>query len=245
MGRRSRPRCLTGTPLFRGNALLIGQGTLYLCSVPFSVTIGGHLGSIYEFWGQMKHELFLIAPGQGTAEDFRTALNSALEIASISALLLKQGERSDDAYGQFVMATAPLAQKKGAAVLLDNRPDLVRGLGADGVHMTGGIKAVREALDALKPDFIVGTGDIGSRHEAMLRGELEIDYLMFGDRQVPEWTGADMANWWAETFEVASVYLAENVDDPALANLQSEFLGLPDAIWSDPAALARLTEAGK
>ncbi|WP_127073748.1 thiamine phosphate synthase [Pelagibacterium lentulum] len=193
----------------------------------------------------MKHELFLIAPGQGTADDFRPALNSALEIVSISALLLKQGERSEEAYAQFVEAIAPLAQQKGVAVLLDNRPELVRALGVDGVHMTGGIKAVREALDALKPDFIVGTGDIGARHEAMLRGELEIDYLMFGDRQVPEWTGADLANWWAETFEVASVYLAENVDDPAIANLQSEFLGLPETMWSDTEALARLAEAGK
>lgn len=191
----------------------------------------------------MTHELFLIAPEQGTAEDFRPALDSALDVAAISALLLKQGERSDDAYAQFVKAIAPLAQQKGVAVLLDNCPDRVRGLTADGVHMSGGIKSIREALDALKPDFIVGTGNIGSRHEAMLRGELEIDYLMFGDRQVPEWTGADMANWWAETFEVASVYLAENIDDPAIANLRSEFLGLPETIWSNPGALTRLTEA--
>ena len=63
-----------------------------------------------------------------------------------------------------------------------------------------------EAIAALKPDLIVGAGDIGSRHDAMQKGELDIDYILFGPL-----SGAisqderEMARWWAETMEIPSV----------------------------------------
>ncbi|MGN0112492.1 MAG: thiamine phosphate synthase, partial [Cellulosimicrobium funkei] len=54
-------------------------------------------------------------------------------------------------------------------------------VGADGVHVTeGGIKAIRAAVSALKPDGIVGVGNVRTRHDAMSFGELDVDYVMFG-----------------------------------------------------------------
>lgn len=189
----------------------------------------------------MAHDIFLIAPGLAEPRDFLPRLMATLSTAPISALLLPIGARDDTAYATFVKAIAPAAQQKGCAVLLDNRPALVRELGVDGVHITAGIKTLREAIAELKPDYIVGTGDIGSRHEAMTRGELGIDYLMFGDRIDADPDSANMANWWAETFEVPSVYLALGPSDPAIDAAKSEFIGLADAIWADPAPLTRFS----
>lgn len=169
--------------------------------------------------------------------EFGQALERVFSRAQVSALFLPQGERSDADYRALVSSVVPLAQAAGCAVLLDNRPDLVGALAADGVHMTGGVRAVREAVATLKPDFIVGAGDIGSRHEAMMRGELEIDYLLFGDRNdTPE--GYEMAQWWAETFEIPCVHIPHAGEPPAPA---AEFLALSPAEWMTPEELdARL-----
>ncbi|WP_196260536.1 thiamine phosphate synthase [Pelagibacterium limicola] len=185
----------------------------------------------------MAEQLFLIAPDNADSAGLATKLEAALSAAPVSVLLLPVGDRSETEYADFVQAVAPFAQAKGVAVLLENRPDLVRHLGADGVHMTSGIKALREAIALVKPDFIVGTGDIGSRHEAMLRGELDIDYLLFGDRDESD---AEMADWWAETFEVPSVYLAGSPDDPAVTTVRTEFVGFGGAIWDEPTKLVSM-----
>lgn len=168
-------------------------------------------------------EIFLIAEPEITVE----RLEATLARLPAAALLLKAGEEDDFTYTDRAKTLARIAQKRNCAVLLDNRPDLVRKAYVDGVHMSGGIKALRDAIEELKPDFIVGTGDIGSRHEAMTRGELEIDYLMFGDRDDVD--GREMADWWAETFEVPSVYCAKASQD--LSGLKSEFAAFAEAEW--------------
>ncbi|WP_417584573.1 thiamine phosphate synthase [Pelagibacterium sp.] len=168
-------------------------------------------------------DIFLIAEPEITAE----RLEATLARVPAAALLLKAGKEDDFAYLGRAKPLAKIAQKHDCAVLLDNRPDLVRRAYVDGVHMSGGIKGLREAVDELKPDFIVGTGDIGSRHEAMTRGELDIDYLMFGDRQ--DVGGHEMAEWWAETFEVPSVLCIEMPAD--LGGLKSEFAAFAQADW--------------
>lgn len=168
----------------------------------------------------MAAEIFLIADPDVSLEK----LEAVLSRVPATALLLKAGQEDDLAYAARAKALAKVIQKHGCAVLLDNRPDLVRRAYVDGVHMTGGVKALAEAISELKPDFIVGTGDIGSRHEAMTRGELDIDYLMFGDRADED--GLAMAQWWAETFEVPSVYLAQGDDRPG-----TEFIAFLQADW--------------
>ncbi|MCD7060479.1 thiamine phosphate synthase [Pelagibacterium xiamenense] len=183
----------------------------------------------------MTHEIFLIAAADKDAATLSAQFGNLLETVTPAVLLIPAGARDAEAYAGHVRDILPRVQQTGCAVLLDNRPELVRALGADGVHMTGGIKALAEAIGDLKPDFIVGTGDIGSRHEAMTRGEMDIDYLMFGDRNDTD--GVEMANWWAETFEIPSVYRARAHDDPALATIGSEFVALADPDWDDPIKL--------
>ena len=54
--------------------------------------------------------------------------------------------------------------------------------GADGVHLPGrDMGPLKRALTALKPERIVGAGDVRSRHDAMQAGETGVDYVMFGE----------------------------------------------------------------
>lgn len=154
----------------------------------------------------MSAQLFLIAPPHAAPAAALAALERIAATTEIPALLLRRGDMAENAYKAMVKAIVPGAQALGTAVLIEGDPGLVRLLGADGLHVAGGVKAVRDAVAALKPQLIVGVGDIGSRHDAMQKGELDIDYILFGplsgDISEPE---RELARWWAETMQVPSV----------------------------------------
>jgi thiamine-phosphate pyrophosphorylase len=175
----------------------------------------------------MPAELFLIVPTDVPAETLADALRATLAERDVAALLLPRGNLGENAYKALAKTLVPLAQEAGAAVLVEGEPGLVRLLGADGLHVAGGVKAVREAIDALKPQLIVGVGDVHSRDDAMRKGELEVDYILFGPL-----SGAispaerDMAHWWAETMEIPSV-LSDPAADYADFDAEGcEFIGL-------------------
>jgi len=151
----------------------------------------------------MSAEIFLIAPTDQPIEQLVAALNVTLDRDEVAALLLPRGNLAENAYKELAKRIVPLAQAKGAAVLIEGEPGLVRLVGADGLHVPGGIKAVEEAIAALKPRMIVGAGDIHSRDDAMLKGEAGVDYILFGPLSgsisAPE---REMAQWWAETMEI-------------------------------------------
>lgn len=175
----------------------------------------------------MSAELYLIAPADIPAETLGPALKAIFAEREVAALLLPRGSLSENAYKTLVKSIAPLAQNAGAAVLIEGQPGLVRLLGADGLHVTGGPEAVREAVGALKPQLIVGVGNIQSRDEAMDQGELEVDYILFGPL-----SGAispnerEMARWWAETMEIPSVLSDPGADYASYEAEGCEFIGL-------------------
>ena len=175
----------------------------------------------------MPAELFLIVPTDAPAETLADALRATLAEREVAALLLPRGSLGENAYKALAKTIVPLAQQAGAAALIEGEPGLVRLLGADGLHVSGDIKAVREAVDALKPQLIVGVGDVHSRDDAMRKGELDVDYILFGPLSGPITPAErEMARWWAETMEIPSV-----LSDPvaAYANYDAEgceFIGL-------------------
>jgi len=183
----------------------------------------------------MSAEIFLIVPTDLPTDQLVAALTATLDRHEVAALLLPRGSLAENAYKDLAKRVVPLAQSKGAAVLVEGEPGLVRLLGADGLHVPGDIKAVEEAIAALKPKLIVGAGDIQSRDDAMLKGEAGVDYILFGPLSgsisAPE---REMAQWWAETMEIPSV-LSDPEAGPASYDAGGcEFIGLPLTL-SEPA----------
>lgn len=175
----------------------------------------------------MSAELYLIAPTDLPLDRLTAALETVLAGQEVAALLLPRGDLPENAYKALAKKLVPLAQEKGTAVLVEGDPGIVRLLGADGLHVSGDKKAVKAAVAALKPDLIVGAGNIGSRDDAMEKGELGVDYILFGPLSgtISE-EAREMARWWAETMEVPSV-----LSDPSssLAGYDAagcEFIGL-------------------
>jgi len=179
----------------------------------------------------MAPELYLITPAEADAPDFGSRLMAVLSAAPASAILVRRASLDDRTYARVAAEVVNIGQGAGAAVLIEDDVALARRLGADGVHVTTGLEAARDAVSALKPDLIVGAGNIRSRHDAMSFGELGIDYLLFGplggetDRKATE-----LAAWWAETFEIPAV-----LSDPGASRLDAagaEFLALSTSVWT-------------
>jgi len=176
----------------------------------------------------MPAQLFLIVP----PELDPAQLAPVLAGAEPAALLLQRGGQSENGYKAWVKTVVPIAQAVGCAVLIEGEPGWVRALNADGVHVSGSLDAVRDAVDALKPGLIVGADATHSRHEAMSRGELDVDYLLFGPLNGElDPTDGENAQWWAEVMEVPAVLSDPQADPATVDPAGCEFLAVSDSVW--------------
>ena len=192
----------------------------------------------------MTAQIFLIAPADADAETCARHLDEALAAVRVAAMLIPRGQRSEAAYKALIKAITPRAQGAGVAVLIEGDPGLVRMLGVDGLHVEGGFGDLKAATDALKPDYIVGAGQIASRHDAMSKGELGPDYIFFGPltgSRDPE--HREMARWWAEIMEVPSVLSDPAATADSATAEGGEFIALGDSLWTAPEGVTARLEA--
>ncbi len=194
--------------------------------------------------------LYLVTPAIADAAGFAPMLKTALSSGDVAAVLLRLADGDDRTQINRVKALAPVVQGAGAALLLDGHAGLVARAGADGAHIAAA--DVSDALEALKPDWIVGVGSVSSRHDAMTAAEAGCDYVMFGEpdaqgRRPPFETTLERVAWWAEVFEIPCVAYAASLEEiPPLIEAGADFIAVGhdagDWIWTDPArALASLT----
>jgi thiamine-phosphate pyrophosphorylase len=186
--------------------------------------------------------LYLITPPVADASAFAALLETALSAGDVAAVLLRLAVADERTQINRIKTLGPLAQSRGAALIVDGHSDLVARSGADGAHMTG-IGDIAEALELLKPDWIVGASGLSTRHDAMEATEGGVDYVTFGepDRQGgrPSFDAIlERVSWWAEVFEAPCVAYAASLDEVAeLVAAGADFVALGDWLWSDPATI--------
>ena len=193
-----------------------------------------------------RSRLFLITPPLDDAAAFSARLEAAVGAADVACVLLRTATRDAGAAKSIVRALAPIAQKRGAAVLVENDARLAVRAEADGVHLSGDGPSLDEALAAMKPDRIVGIGALPDRDAAMQAGETGIDYLMFGGpgSEQSHDDVLEQAAWWAEIFNVPCVAYAHRPDlAGALARTGAEFVALCDGLWDAPDVARAVREA--
>ncbi len=140
-------------------------------------------------------------------------------------------------------------QKAGAAALVVGDAKLARTVRADGVHVpySETVEAVyAEAREILGRRFVVGC-DVGrSRHDAMMVGEAEADYIAFGipvfvkDRETATQRRLELIAWWADIFEVPCVAcdVATPEEARALAAAGADFVAITLTTGEIPADIA-------
>jgi thiamine-phosphate pyrophosphorylase len=200
----------------------------------------------------MNHapRLYLVTPPLGEPAAFIPTLEATLGAADIAAVLLRLEGADERTLINRAKALAPIVQRREAALILDGDPQLAVRAGADGAHLTG-IAALNAALPTLKPDRIAGCGGLHSRHDAMLAGEANADYVMFGEpdragRRPPFEAIEERVKWWAELVEIPCVGYAASLDEAAaLSRVKADFVALGDWIWQETQAAAAVAAAAE
>ena len=200
--------------------------------------------------------LYLVTPALSDATAFLPALEAAMDAGDVACVLARMATPDEGLVKKVVQALGPAVQKRGAALLVEADARLVVRADADGVHIYAkGDKleeTLEDALASLKPDRIVGAGGVSTRHDSMAVGELDVDYVMFGDPAPDGWIPPldqvlERVAWWAEIFNIPCVGFAGRLEDvAALSRAGADFVALGDAVWADqrgPAAAVRDAQA--
>jgi thiamine-phosphate pyrophosphorylase len=185
--------------------------------------------------------LYLITPLVSDGAAFAPVLEAALGACPVACVLVRTAPMDATARRQGVRVLVGVAQRHGAACLVENDLDLVRDADADGVHLAATDTALAAALLSLQPAQIVGAGGLTTRDAAMTAGEAGVDYLRFGGpaSAEPHPAVVERVAWWAEIFNVPCVGYAETLGGIAdLVRAGADFVALCDAVFEDPRGAA-------
>ncbi len=181
-------------------------------------------------------------PARFAVED----LSRALDAGDVAALQIRLKDVPDDAVLRAAAAMLPVAQARGVAVLMNDRMDLAKRAGCDGVHLgqsDGDPAAARKLLGA---EAMIGVTCHASRHLAMEAGEAGADYVAFGaffptgTKEVQHRAEPELLEWWGEMFELPCVAIGgiTAANCAPLVRAGADFLAIVGAVWNHPEGAA-------
>jgi len=188
--------------------------------------------------------LYLITPPRlDDLAAFGRTLAHALDAGDVAALQIRLKDVPDEIIAAAVDVLMPIAQARGVAVILNDRPDLAARLGCDGVHVGQSDASYAEARRAVGKDRMVGVTCHDSRHLAMEAAEAGADYVAFGaffpttTKDAPTRAEPEILTIWQESMEVPCVAIggitAENARGLAAAG--ADFLAVSAGVWAHAA----------
>ena len=186
--------------------------------------------------------LYLITPPKLELKAFTEDLKLALGAGDVASLQLRLKEASDDEIRRAATTLMPIAQRANVAFILNDRPDLAKTLGCDGVHVGQEDMPYKEARAIVGADAVVGVTCHDSRHFAMVAAEAGADYVAFGaffptsTKEARTHADIELLRWWSELMVVPCVAIgginAENAKPLVAAG--ADFLAVSSGVWAHP-----------
>jgi thiamine-phosphate pyrophosphorylase len=171
----------------------------------------------------------------------------------VACLQLRLKDCDDGAIRAAVKALRPVCHAKDVAFILNDRPDLAKELGCDGVHLGPDDMPYAEARRIMGPDAMIGVSCKNSRHLAMELAEAGADYVAFGPffssstKDVSDREPADpeILSIWSETTNVPCVAIGGiTVENCApLIAAGADFLAVSGGVWNHPEGPATAVKA--
>ena len=192
-------------------------------------------------------QLYLITPPViDDLEAFAGHLESALDAGPVAALQIRLKPADDATITAAVKRLASIAQGRGVAVILNDRPDLASALGCDGVHVGQTDASVAAARRIMGKNAMIGATCHDSRHLGMEAAEAGADYVAFGafyptdTKETTHRPEPEILSIWQETMEVPSVAIGGiTVENAApLVAAGADFLAVSAGVWAHPAGPA-------
>ena len=199
--------------------------------------------------------LYLITPPALDPDRFAKELEEALAVGDVASLQLRLKDCDDDTIRRAARVLKPIAQDRGVAFIMNDRPDLAAELDCDGVHVGEEDAPYAEARRLLRADRIVGVTCGASRDRALAAAEAGADYVAFGAFfPSPTKGGAkyradpELLRDWSETTVVPCCAIGGITQENCgpLVEAGADFLAVISAVWSHPkgprAAVAEFNE---
>jgi thiamine-phosphate pyrophosphorylase len=195
--------------------------------------------------------LYLITPPRLEAKSFADTLKRALDAGDVASLQLRLKDGSDDEIRRATEILMPIAQKRDVAFILNDRPDLARGMRCDGVHVGQEDASYAEARLIVGKNAIVGVTCHDSRHLAMEAAEAGADYVAFGaffptaTKEAKTRADIELLRWWTELMVVPCVAIGGiTVENAApLVEAGADFLAVSSGVWDYPEGPAAAVRA--
>jgi len=173
---------------------------------------------------------------------FGDVLKRALEGGDVASLQLRLKDVSDDEVLRVGASLMPIAQRAGVAFIVNDRPDLAKKLGADGVHVGQEDASYAEARALLGPEAIVGVTCHDSRHLAIEAAEAGADYVAFGaffptpTKEAKTRAEPELLSWWQEMMQSPCVAIGGiTVENGGpLVQAGADFLAVASGVWDHP-----------
>jgi thiamine-phosphate pyrophosphorylase len=186
--------------------------------------------------------LYLISPPHLSPANFVIPLREALDGGDVASFQLRLKNVDDDAIRRATDRLRPIVQAAGTAFILNDRPDLAKELGCDGVHIGQEDASYAEARAAMGASGIVGVTCHDSRHLAMEAAEAGADYVAFGaffltkTKEPKTQADIELLRWWAETMVVPSIAIGGITvqNAPALIEAGADFVAVSAGVWEHP-----------
>jgi thiamine-phosphate pyrophosphorylase len=199
--------------------------------------------------------LYLITPPAFDPDTFAKELEEALAGGDVACLQLRLKDVGDDVVRGATRVLKPIAQDRGVAFIMNDRPDLAAELDCDGAHVGEEDMPYAEARRLLGADRIVGVTCGASRHRALVAAEAGADYVAFG-AFFPSLTKAgtkhradpELLRDWSETTVVPCCAIGGITQENCgpLVEAGADFLAVISAVWLHPkgprAAVAEFNE---
>jgi thiamine-phosphate pyrophosphorylase len=191
----------------------------------------------------MPCRLYLLTPpALPDLAGFAKTFAATLDAGDVACAQLRLKDASDDDIRRACDALRPIAQERDVAFLMNDRPDLARETGCDGVHIGQEDTPYAEARKIVGADAIVGVTCHDSRHLAMIAGEAGADYVAFGafyptaTKEAKTAAEPELLVWWSELFTVPCVAIGGITVDNArpLIDAGADFLAVCGGVWNHP-----------
>ncbi|MES3030356.1 MAG: thiamine phosphate synthase [Pseudomonadota bacterium] len=196
--------------------------------------------------------LYLITPPRlDDLPAFAQLLARTLDAGEVAALQIRLKDQPDELIAAAVEALAPVAQARGVAVILNDRPDLAAKLGCDGVHVGQSDTPLSEARKIMGKDAMIGVTCHDSRHLAMEAAEGGADYVAFGaffpttTKEAPTQAEPEILTIWQQFMETPCVAIGGITAGNAagLAKAGADFLAVSAGVWAHPQGPAAAVKA--
>ena len=196
-------------------------------------------------------QLYLITPPAFEPAAFAEDLKAALDAGPAACLQLRLKDAPDDAVRRAAEILMPVCHRHDIAFLINDRPDLAREIGADGVHVGQEDAAFAEARALVGAEATVGVTCHNSLHLAMEAAEAGADYVAFG-AFFPTRTKDPKSQATLETLEswsAATVVPCVAIGGITVENCRplvragADFLAVVGGVWNHPEGPAAAVRA--